>query len=104
LFSPAGTDRFAGLVGHAARTDSADGRDINEDNAIVTLRWEKIRQDEAAELWKLDKPAPDGRGVVSFYRGRRFEHKAGVRTKLDEEAKFTDRAEALAWFERHRSA
>jgi len=70
----------------------------------VTLRWEKIRQGEAAELWKLDKPNPDGRGVSTFYRGRRFERKGTERVKLDEEAKFMDLDEALAWFERHESA
>ncbi|WP_413992532.1 hypothetical protein ACMDCR_10825 [Labrys okinawensis] len=64
----------------------------------MTLRWVRIREDEAAELWKLDKPNTDGRGVTTFYRGRRFEKKDGERTKLDEEAKFTQLDEALAWF------
>jgi len=71
---------------------------------VTALRWEKIRQDDGAELWKLDKPSADGRGVTTFYRGRRFEQKAGERAKLDDEAKFTDLAEALAWFERHKGA
>jgi hypothetical protein len=70
----------------------------------VTLRWVRIREDEAAELWKLDKPNADGRGVTTFYRGRRFEKKGGERNKLDEEAKFTQLDEALAWFERCKGA
>jgi hypothetical protein len=70
---------------------------------VTPLRWEVVRKDEAAELWKLDKPDPGGAGVSTFYRGRRFEHSAGRRTKVDEEAKFTDLEEALAWFERHKA-
>ena len=68
----------------------------------MTLRWQKIREDEAAELWQLDKPNAEGGGMTSFYRGRNFEQKDGQRNKLEQEAKFTDLGEALAWFERHR--
>lgn len=71
---------------------------------MTALRWEKIREDGAAELWKLDKPLPGGLGVTTFYRGRRFGQKDGARAKLDEEAKFTELADALSWFERHRKA
>ncbi len=69
---------------------------------MTPLRWERIRQSDSAELWKLDKPNADGRGTSAFYRGRRFDLKDGERSKQDDEAKFTDLAQALAWFERYK--
>jgi hypothetical protein len=66
---------------------------------VTPLRWVRIREGENAELWKLDKPDPNGRSVTTFYRGRLFEVNAGERSKTEKEAKFTDFSEALAWFE-----
>jgi hypothetical protein len=69
---------------------------------MAPLRWVCVRKDAKCDLWKLEKPLPDGR-IATFYRGRLLETDSAERTRQPEEAKFTAQKAALAWFEAHRA-